>query len=631
MAKTFRKLQVTQLTTDFEKAVEIKEEPIPVPTSGQVLVRNMYVGVNATDVNISAGRYFVTTPPPYDIGFESVGVIDSVGEGVAMKSGQPVIYFGSKAYSEYCLAKQEEIIPIDETNVEYLGLAAVGLTAAIGLDEVGRIKKGETVLITAAAGGTGQIAVQWAKMRGCHVIGTCSSPEKAAYLKSIGCDFVIDYKKENIDEVLTKQYPKGVNVVWETIGGQMTISLFKHLSIKGRMIVLGSVTQYKNEGFDQLQIPNLTTELIMGSKQLLGFFVKVDNGADTSKGPFKGISDVARAVNLQTCQKLVKSTVDFEKAVEIKELPIPAVAAGQVLIRNLFVGVSPVDIKITAGGYLSNTPPPFDIGFEAVGTIEAVGSGVTMKPGQPVLYMGNKAYSEYLLIKQEDIIPIGETSADYLALAVSGLTATIGLDEGGHIKKGEIVLITSAAGGMGQIAVQWAKMRGCRVIGTCSSPEKASFLKSIGCELVIDYKKENIDEVLSKQFPKGVNVIWETIGGQMSATLFKHLSVKGRMVMIGSTGEYKKDGLAQLQIPNLTAELILGSKQIIGFMVLHFGDKFGEYMKQMIAKYKSGELKVKVDNGAGSPKGPFKGLADISRAVNYLHSGKSCGKVVVQI
>ncbi|GIX74915.1 prostaglandin reductase 3, partial [Caerostris extrusa] len=99
------------------------------------------------------------------------------------------------------------VIPVPKAIPDYLVLLVSGLTAAIGLDKGNRIAAGETVLITAAAGGTGHIAVQYAKAAECHVIGTCSSEEKGKILKDLGCDRVINYKKEDLGEVLAKEYP----------------------------------------------------------------------------------------------------------------------------------------------------------------------------------------------------------------------------------------------------------------------------------------------------------------------------------------------------------------------------------------------------------------------------------------
>ena len=105
----------------------------------------------------------------------------------------------------------------------------------------------------------GHIGVQWAKKRGCHVIGMTSSEEKAKLLSELGADRIINYRTENLDQVLTKEYPEGVDVVWETIGGKVFETLFKHLAPKGRFVVVGGISGYKEKGFHNVHIPNLPT------------------------------------------------------------------------------------------------------------------------------------------------------------------------------------------------------------------------------------------------------------------------------------------------------------------------------------------------------------------------------------
>lgn len=156
--------------------------------------------------------------------------------------------------------KPQKVIPVPELKPQYLGCLVSGLTASMALDLVGEIKQGETVLITAAAGGTGenrlikrsglsasftgQMAVQWAKKKGCHVIGMTSSEEKAKILKDLGTDRVINYKTEDLSAVLKKEYPEGVDVIWESIGGEVFRTLSKHLKVKGRLILIGSISGY---------------------------------------------------------------------------------------------------------------------------------------------------------------------------------------------------------------------------------------------------------------------------------------------------------------------------------------------------------------------------------------------------
>ncbi|GBO00421.1 Prostaglandin reductase 3 [Araneus ventricosus] len=247
---TCKRLMAQKLTSNFREAVSIETSEMCHPQEGEVCVKNKYVGINATDVNMTKGRHLVSGIPPFGIGLEAVGEIVEVGEGVEnLKVGQCIAYFNIRwnSYAEYTCIDAEWALVIPEATPSYLGLIVSGLTATIGLDKVARIMAGETVLITAAAGGTGHIAVQWAKAADCHVIGTCSTEEKEKLLKDLGCDRVINYKKENIAEVLAKEYPKGVNVVWETIGGQVFDDCLKNLSIRGRLVVVGGITGYKTE------------------------------------------------------------------------------------------------------------------------------------------------------------------------------------------------------------------------------------------------------------------------------------------------------------------------------------------------------------------------------------------------
>ena len=94
------------------------------------------------------------------------------------------------------------------------------------------------------------------------MIGMTSSPEKAKLLKELGVDRVINYKTEDLDAVLTKEYPDGVDVVWETIGGKVFETLFKHLAHKGRFVVVGGISGYKADGVPDVNIPNLPTQVL---------------------------------------------------------------------------------------------------------------------------------------------------------------------------------------------------------------------------------------------------------------------------------------------------------------------------------------------------------------------------------
>jgi len=176
--------------------------------SREVLIKNSFVGINASDVNFTAGKYF-PIKPPFDLGFEAIGTIEAKGEQVQrLKVGDSVVFSKFGAFAEYIAVDERNCYSLPSLSPKFLPLMVSGLTASISLDQVGQMKSGETVLVTAAAGGTGLFAVQLAKLAGNHVIGTVSSDNKATILKELGCDRVINYRTENLNDVLKKRIPK---------------------------------------------------------------------------------------------------------------------------------------------------------------------------------------------------------------------------------------------------------------------------------------------------------------------------------------------------------------------------------------------------------------------------------------
>uniref|UniRef100_A0A3Q2T0Y7 15-oxoprostaglandin 13-reductase n=1 Tax=Fundulus heteroclitus TaxID=8078 RepID=A0A3Q2T0Y7_FUNHE len=245
---SMKKLVVTKLSQDFREAVSVRTVAVPTPGDAELLVRNRFVGINASDINYSAGRYDPSVKPPFDAGFEGIGEV--VGLGLSASSryavGDTVAYFGSGgAFAEYTVVPAKESVPVPSVRPEFLALLVSGATAYIALRRLGDLAKGETVLVTAAAGGTGQFAVQFAKRAGCHVVGTCSSDEKAGFLKSIGCDRPINYTAEDLAKTLRKEYPLGIDVVYESVGGSVLELAVTSLANKGRLIVIGFISGYQ--------------------------------------------------------------------------------------------------------------------------------------------------------------------------------------------------------------------------------------------------------------------------------------------------------------------------------------------------------------------------------------------------
>ena len=218
------------------------------PAAGQVLLRHVAVGLNYADTYFRDGTYQI--PLPNGMGVEASGVIEAVGEGVTdFQVGDRVTYTGFLntlgAYSTSRLIDANVLIKLPE-GISCETAAAMtmrGLTSAYLMRRIYDFKKGDTILLHAAAGGVGLVVSQWAKLLGLTVIGTTSSDEKAAIAKAYGCDHVINYSHENVAErVCELTHGIGVNVVFDSVGKDTFMSSLDSLKRRGLMVCVGTAS-----------------------------------------------------------------------------------------------------------------------------------------------------------------------------------------------------------------------------------------------------------------------------------------------------------------------------------------------------------------------------------------------------
>ena len=201
---------------------------------------------------------------------------------------------------------------------------------------------------------------------------------------------------------------------------------------------------------------------------------------------------------------------------KIVSAELPAPDAGEVQLKQTAIGLNFIDIYQRKGVYPLQLPT--GLGHEAAGVIEAVGAGVTdFKPGDRVAYMnaGLGAYADYRNVPADRLVHIPDEVSDENAVALlfKGITAQYLLRKTHEVKKGEIILVHAAAGGVGQILCQWAKALGAFVIGTAGSPEKCAVAKACGADIVIDYSKENwVETLLEATNGKKANVVYDSVG-----------------------------------------------------------------------------------------------------------------------
>jgi NADPH2:quinone reductase len=239
---TMRALQQTSLEGPQDMRL-ITDAPVPSPGPGELLVRVAAAGVNFADTSRAYGTFLGGPRPPYLAGFEAAGEVVAVGEAVTgPEPGARVVGVGDGAFAEYVVLPAAAAMPVPPgwTEEEALGLVVNWPTALAALGPLGGVAAGQTVLIHAAAGATGQAAVTVAKHVGATVIAT-ASPGKHEIVRALGADHVLDSQAGDIaDEVLALTGGAGVDVVLESAAGAtFGASLAAATRVTGRVVVYG--------------------------------------------------------------------------------------------------------------------------------------------------------------------------------------------------------------------------------------------------------------------------------------------------------------------------------------------------------------------------------------------------------
>jgi NADPH-dependent curcumin reductase CurA len=329
-----------------------------------------------------------------------------------------------------------------------------------------------------------------------------------------------------------------------------------------------------------------------------------------------------RALQLQRFAPSVR------EGAEIVAMPWQAPGPGELAVRNQWCGVNGIfdtQIARNAVDYVRVQLPTL-MGVEALGVVQAVGPGVTdFAPGDAVVTVRFRGgYREGNVGPATDFLKVAAATREWLALASTGVSAWLALDHVGQARAGETVAISAAAGGLGHLLVQLAKLRGCRVVAICGGPVKAAFVKSLGADHVIDYKAESVAEVLARDFGNALNLAIDTVGGATFDALLDHLAPHGRLVVGGAAQDL--DGKPEIVTgPRIVHKLYYKGASVLGFMNGLLTPHWPAARQALFPLYEAGRLRVVFDEK------PFLGLAQVPDAVEHLLSGRSMGKVVVAL
>ncbi|MBT2637918.1 NADPH:quinone oxidoreductase family protein [Bacillus sp. ISL-39] len=243
----------------------------PVPTDHQVLIEIHAIGVNYADTARREGLYVIPTKLPFIPGAEIAGIVVETGESVTnVQAGDRVVtLIESGGYAEFALADSRGLIPLQD-HMEFeqaVALPLQGLSAYHILKTMGRLEKGETVLVHAAAGGVGTLAVQLAKLSGASkVIATASTNDKLSLAAEMGADVLVNYTEQGWEEkVLEATGGKGVDVALEMAGGEIFNKTLKCLATFGRLVIYGVASGEQSRFYP--------SSLMARNQSVIGFFL----------------------------------------------------------------------------------------------------------------------------------------------------------------------------------------------------------------------------------------------------------------------------------------------------------------------------------------------------------------------
>lgn len=245
----FRKRPVT---TANEETWSLEENAIPEPAEGEVLVKTHYVSLDP------AMRGWMNEMKSYiePVAIDDVMRAGTVGE-VIKSNGHPQFkegdfLSGAGGVQQYYTTSGEGHFKVDPNLVplsKYLGILGMpGMTAYFGILEVGKIKEGDRVLVSGAAGAVGSVVGQIAKIKGCEVVGIAGGPDKCKHVvDTLGFDACIDYKNENVYSAIKTHLPKGIDVYFDNVGGEILDMALARLRKQARIVICGAISQYNSE------------------------------------------------------------------------------------------------------------------------------------------------------------------------------------------------------------------------------------------------------------------------------------------------------------------------------------------------------------------------------------------------
>jgi NADPH-dependent curcumin reductase CurA len=309
------------------------------------------------------------------------------------------------------------------------------------------------------------------------------------------------------------------------------------------------------------------------------------------------------------------------------EAAVPPLRDGQILVRNVAFSFDP-----TQRGWMSMDTyiPAIPVGHPML-AIAAGEVADSKRAGfaKGDLVQGLFGWEDYTVTDGQGLfgiqkLPPGTDPLLALSLlGVTGLTAYFGTLTVGQVKSGDTFVVSGAAGATGSVAGMIAKIKGCRVIGIAGGRPKCDWLTSeAGFDAAIDYKSENVGDALKRHCPKGIDVYFDNVGGEILNLVLGQLADGARIVLCGAISQYNEAGMAGPGVKN-HLNLILHRARMEGFLVFQFAQHYPEAIGELLKWYSEGKIKNQVDLAEGLESAP--------KTIIRLFTGANFGKQLLKL
>jgi len=310
--------------------------------------------------------------------------------------------------------------------------------------------------------------------------------------------------------------------------------------------------------------------------------------------------------------------------------PVAEPEAGGVLVKTLVLSLDPA-----MRGWMNEGKSyiaPVGIGD----VMRAGGIGVVTASKNPGYAVGDTVSAmlnvqEYCLIPESRMKAAGLFKIDPRAggmtqwlnvLGMPGMTGYFGLMDIGQPKAGETVVVSGAAGAVGQTVGQLAKIKGCRAVGIAGGPAKCEWVvKELGFDACVDYKAGNLKDELRTACPKGVDIYFDNVGGDILDTVLTRLAMKARIIICGAISQY--NNTTPVKGPANYLSLLVNRARMEGMVVFDYADRYGVAVKEMAGYLKDGRMKSRED--------VVHGIENFPDALLKLFNGENFGKLVLEV